>query len=185
MHGFGSSEGLSRASDGYAHARSWSFNKLAGSSVWGASSADGRLFEVYCPTIHRLRLGPRTWNRSNKEVREVKHQFGTWRVAARVLVLAMAVTAIPLPSLADEMGRPVATPLKASITKAAAANRMAVEQAKPADAKPVPDKTDLGSGSFFKKPAGAVVLAVLGVGIGFMAYSMSHDRIHSVVRQNQ
>ena len=129
-----------------------------------------------------LRRGPRAWNPSNKEVREVKHQFRTWRTAARVLVLAMVVTAIPLPSLAEETSKPVATPIKASIAKAAVTSSAAVAQAKPATA---PDKSELGSTSFFKKPAGIVVLAVVGAGIGYMAYSMSNDRIHSVVRQNQ
>ena len=55
-----------------------------------------------------------------------------------------------------------------------------------AQEKPAPaDKSDLGSASFFKKPAGIVVLGLLGAGIGYMAYSMSNDRIHSAVRQNQ
>jgi hypothetical protein len=105
-----------------------------------------------------------------------------WRMAARVVVLAMAVAAIPLPCLADEPGNPAPAPLAASVAKAAAANRGALAQAKPAAPA---DKTELGSTSFFKKPVGIVVLAAVGAGIGYMAYSMSSDRIHSVVRKTQ
>jgi hypothetical protein len=112
----------------------------------------------------------------------VKQQFRTWRTAARVLVLALVVGAIPLPSMAGEPGKSVATPLRASIAKAAAANGAALEQAKPATA---PNKSDLGSTSFFKKPVGIAVLAIVGAGVGYMAYSMGHDRIHSVVRSTQ
>jgi hypothetical protein len=111
----------------------------------------------------------------------VKHQLRTWRPVARVLVLAMVVAAIPLPGVAGEPARPVATPLKASIEKAAAANGAALEQAKP----PVVDKTELGTPSFFKKPVGIAVLAIVGAGMGYMAYSFSHNRIHSVARQTQ
>jgi hypothetical protein len=116
---------------------------------------------------------------SNKEVREVKHYFRTWRLTARVLVLALALAAVPLPALAGDTNTPVPG-LKASIASAAAKSG-ALEQAKPAAV----DKTELGSTSFFKKPVGIVVLAVLGAGIGYMAYSMSNDRIHSVARANQ
>jgi len=111
----------------------------------------------------------------------VKDQLRTWRLAARVLVLAMVVAAVPMPSLAGEPPTPPATPLKASIEKAAASHSEALQQAKPAAI----DKTELGSNSFFKKPVGIAVLAIVGAGIGYMAYSMSNDRIHSVVRQGQ
>jgi hypothetical protein len=117
-------------------------------------------------------------------VREVKQQFRTWRLAARVLVLVMLVVAIPLPTLADDSNKPAAVPgLNASIAKAAASGKVTLAQAKPAPA--TPDKAELGSTSFFKKPVGIAVLAIVGAGMGYMAYSMSNDRIHSVARQNQ
>lgn len=113
----------------------------------------------------------------------MKQLFRSWRPAVRVLALALVVTAIPLPGLAEETSKPVPSPgLSASIAKAAATGKVTLEQAKPSAA---PDRADLGSSSFFKKPIGIVVLAVVGAGAGYMFYSMSHDRIHSVVRQNQ
>jgi hypothetical protein len=122
------------------------------------------------------------WVVNQKEVREVKQHSQMWRLAARVLVLAMVVTAVPLTSMAGEPGKPAPAPapLKASIDKAAAANSGALEQAKPPA-----DKSQLNSGSFFKKPVGVAVLAIVGAGFGYMAYSMTNDRIHSVARQNQ
>jgi hypothetical protein len=118
-----------------------------------------------------------------KEVREVKYQFRSWRPAARLLALALVLTAIPLPCLAGDSSKPAPTPgLNASVARAAASGRVTLEQAKPAAA---PDKAGLGSSAFFKKPVGIVVLAMVGAGVGYMAYSMSNNRIHSVVRQNQ
>jgi hypothetical protein len=118
-----------------------------------------------------------------KEVREVKHQLRTWRLAGRALPLALVLAAIPLPALAEDTNKPATVPgLTASIAKEAAAGKVTLEQAKPAAA---PDKARLGSASFFKKPVGIAVLGFVGAGLGYMAYSMSHDRIHSVARQNQ
>ncbi len=118
-----------------------------------------------------------------KEVREVKHQFRTWRLAGRVLALALILAVIPLPCLAEDTNKPAPAPgLNASIAKAAASGRVTLEQAKPAAG---PDKAELGSTSFFKKPVGIVVLALVGAGAGYMAYSMGANRVHSVVRQNQ
>lgn len=118
----------------------------------------------------------------HKEVGNVKHQFRTWRTGVRVLALALVLSAIPLPGLAEESSKPAPVPgLKASIAKAAASGSVALEQAKPA----APDKAQLGSSSFFRKPAGMIVLAVVAAGTGYAMYSASHDRIHSVIRQNQ
>jgi hypothetical protein len=41
------------------------------------------------------------------------------------------------------------------------------------------DKSELGSPSFFKKPAGIAVLATLAAGVGYAIYSAKHDRIKS------
>jgi hypothetical protein len=121
--------------------------------------------------------------KQSKEVREVKHQFRTWRLAGRALALALILAAIPLPCLAEDSNKPAPAPgLAASVAKAAASGRVTLEQAKPAAA---PDRAELGSTSFFKRPVGIVVLAMVGAGVGYMAYSMSNNRIHSVVRQNQ
>lgn len=112
----------------------------------------------------------------------MKHQFRSWRLAARVVAFAVAMAAIPLPGLAAEPNKPAPAPgLAASIASAAASSKVTLEQAKPA----APDKAQLGSTSFFKSPAGVIVLAVVAAGTGYALYSASHDRIHSVIRQNQ
>jgi hypothetical protein len=119
----------------------------------------------------------------NKEVREVKHQFRTWRLAVRVFALALIVAAIPLPSLAEETKKPTPAPgLRVSIARATASSGVTLSQATPSTA---PDRSQLDSKSFFKSPAGMLVLAVVAVGTGYAVYSTGHDRIHSVVRKNQ
>jgi len=137
----------------------------------------------------------------------VKHQDRTWRPAWRVAALALVLAAIPLPGLAGEPAKPVPPPgLRASMDKSAASLSVALADAKSApppglrasvdkaaasrsgalaQVKPATDKSELGSTSFFKKPVGIVVLALVGAGAGYMAYSLSNDRIHSTVRQNQ
>jgi hypothetical protein len=102
----------------------------------------------------------------------------------RVLVLTLAVAAAPMPSLAGETSptAPAAPVLKDAIAKAAASEVLASARAQ-GGAKP--DKSELGSTSFFKKPAGIIAIIVVAAGTGFMFYSLKHDRIHSVVRQGQ
>ena len=48
---------------------------------------------------------------------------------------------------------------------------------------PAQPKTDLGSKSFFKSPAGIVALVLVGVGTGVALYSTSNDRISSPGRK--
>lgn len=107
----------------------------------------------------------------------------TWRPVLRAVALALVLAAVPLPALAEDTKQPVAKPtLRASIDKAAATATLAPSAAPAAAAQ---DKSQLGSKSFFKTPAGIVVLAVIGVGAGYAFYSTSHDRIHSAVRATQ
>jgi hypothetical protein len=103
----------------------------------------------------------------------------------RVLVLALAIAAAPMPSLAGEASpaAPAAPVLKDAIAKAAASMPLAKARAQATGGKP--DKSELGSTSFFKKPAGIIALVVVAVGTGYAFYSVSHDRIHSVVRKGQ
>ena len=143
----------------------------------------GTVFGVYFPTNCGSGSTPSVGPSTNKEVREVKHQFRSWRLAVRGLALALVLAAIPLPCLAGETNKPAPAPgLKASIARAAASGSVTLEQAKPAA---TPDKAQLGSPSFFKRPAGMIVLAVVAAGTGYALYSVSRDRIHSVIRQNQ
>ncbi len=109
------------------------------------------------------------------------------RLVLRVLVLALIVAAVPLPSMAGQAGKPAARPgLKASIAPAVrAVVSTTAAPAKAATAQAPDAKGQLGSKSFFRTPAGVVVLAVVAAGGGYALYSASHDRIHSVVRQGQ
>lgn len=106
----------------------------------------------------------------------------TWLLIVRVLVLALAVAAAPIPALAGETSptTPPAPVLKAAIAKAAASVPLAK-----ASAQAGADKSELGSKSFFKKPAGIIALVVVAAGTAFVAYTAKHDRIHSVVRAGQ
>jgi len=105
----------------------------------------------------------------------VNFQVRRWRLVLRVLVLALIVAAMPLPSAAGQPDQPNARPgLKASIpaavraTAAKAHGNVAEEQATGAQ---------LQSKSFFKTPAGMAVVAIMGAGVGYAIYSASHDRI--------
>jgi hypothetical protein len=104
-----------------------------------------------------------------------------WRPALRVLALAVAVAALPVPVLAQEPGQPAASPgIRASIPQVTAAARLKPPRAQ--FARTQEGKAQLGSPSFFKTPAGIICIAVIGAGVGYAAYSASHDRIHSVTR---
>ena len=107
-----------------------------------------------------------------------------WRPALWVIVLAVAVSAVPVPVLAQEKSPPAAAPgIQASIQKAiktplpAPARVRARAQQATAEAP--------GTGSFFKSPAGIAIIAILGAGTGYAIYTSRNDRIHSVVRQGQ
>jgi hypothetical protein len=95
-----------------------------------------------------------------------------------VLVAALIFTATPLPTLAGEPPAP-APPrpsLNALVQQAAAVTPIAPARAQTATGA---GKTDFGSPSFFKKPAGIIVLVALAAGVGYALYSTQHDRIHS------
>ncbi len=113
----------------------------------------------------------------------MKHHLGSWRPVARAVALALILAAVPLPGFAaEEPNKAAPTPgLTASIAKAAASGSVALEQAKPQTS----DRAQLGSTRFFRTPAGIATIVAVALGTGFAIYSASHDRIHSVVRQNQ
>lgn len=112
----------------------------------------------------------------------MRYPVRTWRPALRVLALALAIAAVPLPALAGEPSQPIARPgIRASAANITATAQLADTSAQaPSDA-----KEDLSKPSFFKRPAGMIVLAVVAAGAGYAIYSTSHDRIHSVVRSGQ
>jgi len=107
-----------------------------------------------------------------------------WRgPVLRVLVLAAAVVAAPLPSLAGEASPPAnaGAGLKVSVEKAVAAEAAALSQPTALMASQS-GGTDLSSPSFFKTKAGVITIVLLTVGLGFTIYSTSNDRVKSPAR---
>jgi hypothetical protein len=101
---------------------------------------------------------------------------------SRVLVVALILAATPLPTLAGEPPAPTAPrpSLNALVQQAAAATPIAPARAQTASGA---GKSDFSSPSFFKKPAGIIVLATLAAGVGYAIYSTQHDRLHSPAKQ--
>jgi hypothetical protein len=110
------------------------------------------------------------------------------RLLARVLVLALALGALPADCLAGGTPPPgESTPtLAASIQKAAAMETAKMSKGRAASSvasqDPAQTKADLGSKSFFKSRAGVVALILVGVGTGVALYSTSNDRVKSPAR---
>jgi hypothetical protein len=107
-------------------------------------------------------------------------------------MLAMALTLVPLPLLAaDGATTTPPQPLKSSIAAHAkhevlvsspTAKRTTSTAVQTSTRKQTNDPRQPG---FFRSPAGIACIAVLAVGTSYALYSASHDRIHSVARQNQ
>ncbi len=106
-----------------------------------------------------------------------------WRLA-RFVALAVIIALCPLPALAGDQGQP---PQKTPGIRASAATIVKAQslEAKPALATQGGEAGATHSPSFFKSPVGIAVLATLAAGVGYAAYSLQHDRIHSVARQGQ
>lgn len=106
----------------------------------------------------------------------------------RVAMLAIAVTLVALPLLAADRPPASATqPIKASIAKHATTDVL-VSTPTRAERKTTSTRAQspsAKSGGFLRSPAGIACLAVIAAGTGYAVYSARHDRIHSVVRQNQ
>jgi hypothetical protein len=97
----------------------------------------------------------------------------------RAVALAVIVAAVPLPALAGDP--PQATPkpgIRASVQKAVAQQTIAPTRGQAARAQNG-NAVNLETPSFFKTPAGYMVIAVIAAGAGYAVYSASHDRIHS------
>ena len=105
-------------------------------------------------------------------------QVRTSQWISRVLVAALMLAATPLPTLAGEP--PAPPPARPSLT-VLVQQAATVTPIAPARAQTVvgSGKTDFGSPSFFKKPAGILVLAAIAAGVGYALYSTQHDRINS------
>jgi hypothetical protein len=111
----------------------------------------------------------------------VKNLVRSWRPLVRAVALALIVAAVPLPALAGDT--PQAAPkagIRASIDKVVAAQPVAPPPSRGQAAGAQSGNTvDLNSPSFFKTPAGIMVIAVIAAGAGYAIYSASNDRIHS------
>ena len=112
----------------------------------------------------------------------MKLQVRTSQWVCRVLLAALIVAATPLPVLAGDP--PVPAPprptLSTLVTQAAAKTPIAPARAQTASGA---DKSQFGSPSFFKKPAGIAVLVALGAGVGYALYSTQNDRITSPAKK--
>jgi hypothetical protein len=107
--------------------------------------------------------------------RSLKHT----RVLAGVLALVLGLTLGAPPAFAAEPAsatspRPIAS---AASAKVAAAPAEVLAQATPAATPAAP--AEAGGKPFFKTTTGAIALVLLGGTIGYMAYSMSNDRVKS------
>lgn len=100
-----------------------------------------------------------------------------------VFALALALVVAPLPAMAGESN---ATATGAPSITAAAQKAVAAQvKGKAPQFRAQSDtstKTDLGSSSFFKSPAGIITLVVAGGCLGYALYSTSNDRVKSPAR---
>lgn len=107
------------------------------------------------------------------------------RLLARVLVLALALGALPADCLAGGTPPPgeSTSTLAASIQKAVAIETAKMSKARAASSvasqDPAQPKANLESKSFFKSRAGVIALVLVGVGTGIALYSTSNDRVKS------
>ena len=105
-------------------------------------------------------------------------------------MLAIAVTLVPLPlfAAAPPAAAP-AQPIKTSIAAHAKRDVLVTTAKQPASNAQTATRAqktgDPHQPGFFRSPAGIACLAVIAAGTGYALYSASHDRIHSVARQNQ
>jgi hypothetical protein len=100
------------------------------------------------------------------------------------LVLAIALIVTSLPALGAEPQSLTPAPGKVGIKVSAERAAKALAPTMKAEPRAARAQTTSGADTrggwaFFKSPAGAVILATLGAGVGYALYSTQHDRIHS------
>jgi hypothetical protein len=101
------------------------------------------------------------------------------RFLAGALALVLGSTLVAPPAFAAE---PATAPSPRPITAAATARVEAMPAATLAQAAPAAPATapaETGDKPFFKTTKGAIALVLLGGTLGYMAYSMSNDRVKS------
>jgi hypothetical protein len=101
------------------------------------------------------------------------------RLLAGALALVVGLTFVAPPAFAAEPATAASTrPIAAAATaKVEALPAATLAQAAPAAPAAAPAET--GDKPFFKTTKGAIALVLLGGTLGYMAYSMSNDRVKS------
>jgi hypothetical protein len=108
---------------------------------------------------------------------QVKRHLGHARFLAGALALVLGLTFAAPPAFAAEptiAPRPIAAAANAKVEALPAA---VLAQAAPASPAAAPAETR--GKPFFKTTKGAIALVLIAGTLGYMAYSMSHDRIKS------
>ena len=101
------------------------------------------------------------------------------RLLAGALALIVGLTLVAPPAFAAEAAavadpRPITAAAAAKVEAMPAATLVQAAQAPPATA-----PAETGDKPFFKTTPGVIALALLGGGLGYMAYSWSNDRVKS------
>jgi hypothetical protein len=96
------------------------------------------------------------------------------RTAAMALSVVMTLGAAAVPCMADDAKDAKAG---ATLTRLSPASRSLLATARPAaQQQQPPAATASAPSSFFKSTRGKVTLALMGAGVGFTVWSISHDR---------
>ena len=95
------------------------------------------------------------------------------RTAAIALSVVMTLGAAAVPCM---VGEAKAVKADATLTRLSPASRSLLTTARPAAQQQPPAAGPSSTGSFFKSTRGKVTLALMGAGVGFTVWSISHDR---------
>jgi len=104
-----------------------------------------------------------------------------WSRPRRALVGLVSVLLIPIPASAADKVQSSPPPLRSALAdvraRGPAVPPAPLKTTRRAEQAPAGPATE--SRAFFKTPAGIVVLAALGAGVGYALYSAQHDRVSS------
>lgn len=95
--------------------------------------------------------------------------------------MLVAALLAAVPAHAADANQATGTTQASTLTTLSAANRAILQQASQRSEQ-TPTSNPGSEQPFFKTPKGAVTLALIGAGAGFVLYSKVHDRVASPVR---
>jgi hypothetical protein len=96
------------------------------------------------------------------------------------VLFAVAIALVPLPVFAgDTKPAPKPNTLQVAVKQMAAREAAKAPVARRSNVRAQQDNTSTKTGGFFRTGPGIAALAVMGAGVGYALYSVSHDRIHS------